>query len=200
MKVSKETYKRYKVAKMMLERGHPELMIKLFKEKEVEMHKRTKIMIELTEAYSRYKKKALYEEALDYVSKYSSNRDSIFRNFNNDYTERSDNMARTKKPYIAFETKEDFDKSCDEFYNSGRKQGFEDGCVWTLSYFYELMQDMFKPEAFGKAQYEIKHRHIEKWNKEQTIRSLKEELELRDIIKKVGEEAQKEFGEKSSES
>ena len=36
-------------------------------------------------------------------------------------------MANKKKPFAAFETKEQFDKSFDRVYELGREEGFKEG-------------------------------------------------------------------------
>ena len=97
-------------------------------------------------------------------------------------------MANKKKPFMTFESKEEFEKHFDEVYNEGKKEGFKDGTIWVLSYIEELMQDMFKPAAFKAAQEEISRRHIERWRKDEDAKTLKQELELRQLIKRTFEE------------
>ena len=46
-------------------------------------------------------------------------------------------MPRKKNPYMEFETKEEFDKIFDDIFNNGKKQGYEDGIVLGLSYFFD---------------------------------------------------------------
>ena len=91
-------------------------------------------------------------------------------------------MARKPKPFMVFETKEDFDKKFDEIYHEGRVTGFKDGSIWTLSYIQELLKDMFQPAAFKAAEDEIRSRKIEKWRKDEDAKSLKEELDFKNFV------------------
>lgn len=70
MKLSKEDYKKYIMAEIMLTKyGKPELMIRLVKhEKEIKDHA-AKQLINMVNTFADYKRKVLYEEALDYASK-----------------------------------------------------------------------------------------------------------------------------------
>ena len=101
-------------------------------------------------------------------------------------------MAKTKKPYAVFETEAEFSMQIDKAYENGRIKGFKDGSVWTASYFYELMQDMFKADAFRIMQEEINHRHIEEWRRTHEDRSLKWELDNREKTKEEIKELEKE--------
>lgn len=74
-------------------------------------------------------------------------------------------MAKKKKPYMVFETKEEFKKQFDEIYKSGKEDGFKDGCVWVLSYMYDLFDGMFSKEAMDAAHYEKQQRKIESWRR-----------------------------------
>ncbi len=91
-------------------------------------------------------------------------------------------MPRKPKPYMVFETKEEFDKFFDkvksEFGEPEEIKGFKNGCVWVLSYIEELLQDLFDPEAFDRAQREIASRQIERWRKNNDETSLKRKLDL----------------------
>ena len=86
-------------------------------------------------------------------------------------------MAKRKKPYMVFETKEEFDRCIDDLVErmltQGKIDGFEKGSIWVLSYIQELCQDMFNPEDFTRAQQEIKDRNIEKWRRDNCVESIK---------------------------
>lgn len=92
-------------------------------------------------------------------------------------------MAKMKKPFATFDTKEEFDKWYNEIaeknYERGKTEGFGDGCTWVLSYVNELFQDMFKPEIFDRAEREIRDRKIERWRRDEDIRSIKQKLDLK---------------------
>ena len=87
-------------------------------------------------------------------------------------------MANTERPFITFKTEEEFNKHCDQLIEKGRISGFKDGSIWTLSYIYELLQDLFKPEAFVQAEEEIRQRNIEEWRKTNEYLTLKQKLDL----------------------
>ena len=95
-------------------------------------------------------------------------------------------MARKKKPYMVFETKEDFDKLWNDVVEKqtihARAQGFKDGSIWVLSYVQELFQDMFNPEAFTLAEEEIRHRNIEEWQKTHVMETLKYKLDKKHLF------------------
>lgn len=94
-------------------------------------------------------------------------------------------MATRKKYAVGFETKEEFDKWYDEKIDKIRDeseyQGFTEGAIWVLSYIEELLHDMFKPEAFAKADQEIRDRYIEAWRKDHKAKTLKERLDFKQI-------------------
>lgn len=69
MKLTKEDYKKYIVAEFMLKRGKPELMIRLEKENEKKVKYITRCIINSAKELANYRKKVLYEIALDYASK-----------------------------------------------------------------------------------------------------------------------------------
>ena len=100
-------------------------------------------------------------------------------------------MARTKKPYMVFETKEAFDNKFEEVYQAGKVQGFNDGTIWLLSYIQELFGDIFKPAAFKAAQTEIRSRQLEKWRKEENLKSLKQELDFKNFMSNTLKEIEK---------
>lgn len=87
-------------------------------------------------------------------------------------------MARKPKPYVVFETKEEFDKMFDKIRYDGRVEGFRDGSIWLLSYVQELFHDMFKPETFASAENEIRTRNIERWRRDHNHKTLKAELDF----------------------
>lgn len=105
-------------------------------------------------------------------------------------------MANKKKPYIVFETKEDFDKLFEErfgkVHDNAKLEGFKDGCIWTLSYMQELFMDLFTADMFKAAEDEIRTRQIEKWRKDEDAKTIKEHLDfknfLKNEIKKLDEE------------
>ena len=90
-------------------------------------------------------------------------------------------MAKKKKPYMVFETKEEFDRYIDDLIErmltQGKIDGFEKGSIWVLSYIQELCQDMFNPEGFKRAEQEIKDRSIEKWRRDKCVESIKLKLD-----------------------
>lgn len=94
-------------------------------------------------------------------------------------------MANTQKPFIVFKTEEEYLERMNKFYDQGRAKGFKDGSIWTASYFYELLQDMFKPEAFVEMQKEINDRQIEAYRKEKDVRTLKQKMDNKKFIEKV---------------
>ena len=70
MKLSKEDYGKYVMAEFMLAKcGKPELMIRLIKEREKEAKQAARHLINMVNTFADYKRKVLYEEALDYASK-----------------------------------------------------------------------------------------------------------------------------------
>lgn len=81
-------------------------------------------------------------------------------------------MANKKKPFMTFETEEDFNKWYEKVYEKGQVKGFERGSIWLLSYIEELLKDLFKPKAFEMAEREIKERNDEQWRKEHVLESL----------------------------
>lgn len=92
-------------------------------------------------------------------------------------------IARTKKPFATFDTKEEFDKWYNEIaeknYTKGKAEGFSDGCTWVLSYVNELFQDMFRPEVFDRAEREIRNRQIERWRRDEDVKSVKQKLDFK---------------------
>ena len=96
-------------------------------------------------------------------------------------------MAKTKEPFIVFKTEEEYLERMDKFYEDGRWRGFKDGSIWTASYFYELIHDMFKPEAFVEMQKEITDRQIEAYRKEKDVSTLKQKMDNEKFIEKVKE-------------
>lgn len=96
-------------------------------------------------------------------------------------------MANKKQPYMKFETQEDYEKHFDEVFLKGQIKGFENGSIWVLSYIYELLEDMFKPEAFKRAQDEIRYRRIEQWRKENNLDTLKRRIDKKREIKELFE-------------
>lgn len=90
-------------------------------------------------------------------------------------------MAKKKKPYMVFETKEEFDRYIDDLIermlNQGKIDGFEKGSIWVLSYIQELCQDMFNSEGFKRAEQEIRDRNIEKWRRDNCVESIKSNLD-----------------------
>lgn len=103
-------------------------------------------------------------------------------------------MANKKKPFAAFETKEQFDKSFDRVYELGREEGFKEGKAWVLSYMYDLFDYIFSKEDVELALLEKKHRHIEEWRKTNEMRTIKDQIDLRRLIHSVGKEAKDELG------
>lgn len=87
-------------------------------------------------------------------------------------------MAK-KKPFIEFQTKEDFDKWFDEIYENGRKHGFKDGRVNALSYFLGTINERFKDEEITEAQRESNDRKIAEWNKQEAFIKRRVEYELK---------------------
>ena len=92
-------------------------------------------------------------------------------------------MAKKKKPYMVFETKEEFDKFYDDLIGrmlaQGKVDGFRNGSIWVLSYIQELCQVMFDSEAFKRADEEIQNRYIERWRRDNCARSIKSNLDLK---------------------
>lgn len=90
-------------------------------------------------------------------------------------------MAKKKKPYMVFETKEEFDRYIDDLIErmltQGKIDGFEKGSIWVLSYIQELCQDMFNPDGFKQAEQEIRDRNIEKWRRDNCVESIKSALD-----------------------
>lgn len=95
-------------------------------------------------------------------------------------------MAEKKtKPYATFETKEEFDKTLERMFESGREKGFREGKVWILSYLNDLLDDLFTPQEVMEAEKETHQRHIEEWLGKKERRSIKERLELKHLIKEA---------------
>ena len=88
-------------------------------------------------------------------------------------------MAKKQKPFAILNTKEEFDKCFNRVYESGRKQGFKEGRIWALSYFNELISDIFTPQEIMEAESETRDRHIEKWRREKKAVTLKDELDFK---------------------
>lgn len=87
-------------------------------------------------------------------------------------------MAK-KKPFIEFQTKEDFDKWFDEIYENGKKHGFEEGRVNALSYFLGTINERFKDSEITEAQKESNDRKIAEWNKQEAFIKRRVEYELK---------------------
>lgn len=86
-------------------------------------------------------------------------------------------MAK-KKPYMVFETKEEFDKQFDKVYHSGEDDGFERGCAYMLSNLYQIIDDQSE-EIQRSAQYILgKRRQDEYKKKESAIEYIKEQAIL----------------------
>ena len=75
-----------------------------------------------------------------------------------------------KKPYLVFQTEEDFKKALDNLYNTGYSRGHLDGRINALSYFYDLMNSEFEPEEISSAEHEASKRNIAKWQREEEFR------------------------------
>lgn len=95
-------------------------------------------------------------------------------------------MAKKQKPFATFETKEEFDKHIDRILETGRERGFSEGRVWVLSYFNELISELFTPQEIMQAELETKHRHIEEWRTSKEVETLKRRLDLKKAFKELG--------------
>ena len=94
-------------------------------------------------------------------------------------------MAKTKKPYVSYSTKEEFEKHFNEIYESGRAKGFDEGKIWVLSYIEDLFGCLFSKEDFEASALEQRHRHIEEWRKARVVKSIKEQVELHELCMNV---------------
>ena len=90
-----------------------------------------------------------------------------------------------KRYYMAFKTKEDFEKWFDEIYNDGRKHGAEDAIPVVLSYIYGPMADMYEkelPEA-----YRIhRNRELKQWQKQEEMRKYAAEKAIKEFMERHG--------------
>ena len=75
-----------------------------------------------------------------------------------------------KKPYLVFQTEEDFKKALDSMYNTGYSNGHLDGRINALSHFYDLMNSEFEPKEIDSAEAEARRRNIAKWKREEEFR------------------------------
>lgn len=91
-------------------------------------------------------------------------------------------MAKKIKPFATFKTKEEFDKHIKEIYESGKKDGFTDGCTWVLSYMYDLFDCLFTPEIMRHAQNERIIRNIELYRKTSVDDSANKWVDIKHFI------------------
>ena len=97
-------------------------------------------------------------------------------------------MAK-KKPFIEFQTKEDFDKWFDEIYQNGRKHGFKEGRINGLSYFLGTINERFKDGEINEALRESKDRKIAEWEKQEDFIKRRVEYELKKRMEESSKEA-----------
>ncbi len=86
-------------------------------------------------------------------------------------------MPRKPKPFMEFETKEDFEKCFDSVYKSGKDSGAREGIEYALSYIIDVLNKFqsFDPDMIRNADF---------ISSERSKNEFKKQLELREIISK----------------
>ena len=97
-------------------------------------------------------------------------------------------MAKSKKPYATWETKEEFEKHFEQIYNSGRESGFKEGLTTALSYILELLEDKFNDiDMQRNAEYVLSTRRKSEWKLRQSIIEYAKKKAVEEYLKSLEE-------------
>ena len=74
-------------------------------------------------------------------------------------------MPRTKKPFMSFQTREDFDKHFKQIYQAGYDEGFNRGKVIGLAHILVGIDDQFDSETIDDANLATKDIKLRQWKR-----------------------------------